>query len=268
MSQDLPMNVDPNKDLFEEKGTITYATEVIATIVGVATTEVEGISSMAGAASISELFSGKPKNLSRGVRVEVGAEEVAVDVSVIVDYGMPIQIVGRDVQENIRKSIETMTGLHVLKVDVHVLGVSFEKENKELEQSQEVARLQSMQDSPRFGGVLQEGVSEPAPKQKKAESAKAKKEQKAKEEKAFEEQAIEEKTIEEKEEVDPSVAEVTPEVILEATEATEVTTEALLEDSEPAELLEPQPDPKPKSGKKSKKSRLPKVDDPDESPPM
>ena len=58
MNQDLPMNVDPT----EEKGTITYATEVIATIVGVATTEVEGIASMSGAASISELFQiKKPK---------------------------------------------------------------------------------------------------------------------------------------------------------------------------------------------------------------
>jgi len=265
MSQDLPMNVDPNKDLFQEKGTITYATEVIATIVGVATTEVEGIASMAGAASISELFSGKPKNLSRGVRVEVGAEEVAVDVSVIVDYGMPIQIVGRDVQENIRKSIETMTGLHVLKVDVHVLGVSFEKENKELEQSQEVARLQSVQDSPRFGGVLQEGESEPAPKPKKMDSAKAGKAKAKKEEKEeLNEEPKEEVKAEAKEEIDPMdfpnegiadvVADETPEAVIEVT----------VED----ESIEPEPQPveKPKSGKKSKKSRPPKTDDPNEPP--
>ena len=136
--QGVPIQVDTT----EEKGTITYATEVVATIVGVATTEVEGIASMAGASSFSDLLSGRPKNLFRGVKVEVGAEEVAVDVSVIVDYGMPVQVVGRNVQENIRKSIETMTGLHVISVDVHVLGVSFEKENKELEQSQEKARLE------------------------------------------------------------------------------------------------------------------------------
>lgn len=158
MNQDLPIHVDP----IEEKGTITYATEVIATIVGVAATEVEGIASMAGAASISELLSGKPKNLSRGVKVEVGAEEVAVDVSVIVDYGMPIQLVCLNVQENIRKSIETMTGLHVIKVDVHVLGVSFEKENKELEQGQEMARLQSENQQQPFAGVSKEDVERPA----------------------------------------------------------------------------------------------------------
>lgn len=66
-----------------------------------------------------------------------------MDVSIIVDYGMPIQVVGLNVQENIRKSVESMTGLHVISVDVHVMGVSFEKENKELQQSQEMARLQA-----------------------------------------------------------------------------------------------------------------------------
>jgi len=56
-----------------------------------------------------------------------------------VDYGMPIQKVGRNAQENVRKSIESMTGLHVEKVDLHVVGVSFEKENQEMQQSQQLA---------------------------------------------------------------------------------------------------------------------------------
>ena len=153
MNQNLPVHMDTP----EEKGTITYATEVIAIIVGVATAEVEGIASMAGTATISELISGRNKNLSRGVKVEVGAEEVAVDVTVVVDYGMPIQVVGRNVQENVRKSIETMTGLHVIKVDVHVQGVSFEKENKELQQGQEMARLQEA-DSAKQASADEAGV--------------------------------------------------------------------------------------------------------------
>ncbi|MDR3050655.1 MAG: Asp23/Gls24 family envelope stress response protein [Oscillospiraceae bacterium] len=139
MNENLPIQVEP----IQEGGTITYATEVIAIIVGVATTEVDGIASMAGVSSISEILGGRNKNVARGVKVEVGAEEVSVDVSVIVDYGIPIQAVCQEVQENIRKSIETMTGLHVIKVDVHVQGVSFEKENKELQQSQQTARLES-----------------------------------------------------------------------------------------------------------------------------
>ena len=80
-----------------------------------------------------------PEELPRGVRVDMNGEDVSVDVSVTVDYGMPIQKVGRSAQENVRKSIESMTGLHVEKVDLHVVGVSFEKENEELQQSQKIA---------------------------------------------------------------------------------------------------------------------------------
>ena len=128
-------NMELNKD--QESGQITYANEVIATIVSVATTEVQGISGIAGSGPISGIL-GKGKS-PRGVRVELVGGSVRVDISVTVDYGMPIQKVGRNVQENVRKSIESMTGLHVEKVDLHVVGVSFEKENQELQQGQKLA---------------------------------------------------------------------------------------------------------------------------------
>ncbi|MGN0773177.1 MAG: Asp23/Gls24 family envelope stress response protein [Candidatus Ventricola sp.] len=129
------MTIDMEKD--QDNGQITYANEVISTIVSVATTEVEGISGIVGAGSISGLI-GKSKP-PRGVRVDMDGQDVNVDVSVTVDYGMPIQKVGRDAQENVRKSIESMTGLHVEKVDLHVVGVSFEKENQEMQLSQRAA---------------------------------------------------------------------------------------------------------------------------------
>lgn len=130
------MNENQNVDIDREQdnGQITYANEVISTIVSVATTEVDGISAIAGNSGLL----GKGK-LPRGVRVDMNGEDVSVDVSVTVDYGMPIQKVGRSAQENVRKSIESMTGLHVEKVDLHVVGVSFEKENEELQQSQKIA---------------------------------------------------------------------------------------------------------------------------------
>ena len=130
------MNENQNVDIDREQnnGQITYANEVISTIVSVATTEVDGISAIAG----NNGLLGKGK-MSRGVRVDMDGEDVSVDVSVTVDYGMPIQKVGRSAQENVRKSIESMTGLHVEKVDLHVVGVSFEKENQELQQSQKIA---------------------------------------------------------------------------------------------------------------------------------
>lgn len=131
------MTIDMERD--QESGQITYANEVISTIVSVATTEVEGISGIAGTSSLSGLLA-KGKT-PRGVRVDMKDGDVNVDISVTVDYGIPIQKVGRNAQENVRKSIESMTGLHVEKVDLHVVGVSFEKENQEMQQSQKLAEL-------------------------------------------------------------------------------------------------------------------------------
>ena len=131
------MTIEMERD--QESGQITYANEVIATIVTVATTEVEGISGIAGAPSSITGILAKGSKTPRSVRVDMVGEDVNVDVSVTVDYGMPIQKVGRNAQENVRKSIESMTGLHVDKVDLHVVGVSFEKENQEMQLSQKAA---------------------------------------------------------------------------------------------------------------------------------
>lgn len=115
----------------EATGTITYANEVVAVIAGVAANEVEGIAGMCPVSTgITDVFS-RNKNITKGVKVEVGTEEVSVDVYVNVEYGTPIQTAATNVQESVRKSIETMTGLHVVRVDVHVQGLSFEKEKKE-----------------------------------------------------------------------------------------------------------------------------------------
>ena len=135
----LPLNVE--KDM-ENTGTITYANEVIAIIAGVATSEVEGIAGMCTSGGISDIL-GRNRNITKGVKVELGSEETSVDLYVIVEYGTPIQKAAHDAQENVRKAIETMTGLHVVRVDVHVQGVSFEKENKALEKGLQSAALAS-----------------------------------------------------------------------------------------------------------------------------
>ena len=152
-----------NNTIVKEKGLddgqITYANEVIATIVSVATTEVDGISGIAGAAGSITGILGKGSKTPRGVKVDVNGNDINVDVSVTVDYGMPIQKVGRNAQENVRKSIESMTGLHVDKVDLHVVGVSFEKENQELQQSQKLA-LTIEEERPAAEEVAQEAAEE------------------------------------------------------------------------------------------------------------
>ena len=110
-------------------GTISYANEVIATIAGVAANEIEGIAGMCVSGGFSDIL-GRNKNITRGVKVEVGSQEAAVDLYIIVEYGYPIQKVSAEVQENVRRALESLTGLHVVRVDVHVQGVSFEQEKK------------------------------------------------------------------------------------------------------------------------------------------
>lgn len=127
-NKNLPLHMEDGNEM----GTITYANEVIAIIAGMATNEVEGVvNTTATTTGIADLFA-RSKPVTRGVKVEVGTEEASVDIVLNVEYGKPIQKVCTDVQENVRKAIETMTGLHVLRVDVHVTGISFEKETKEI----------------------------------------------------------------------------------------------------------------------------------------
>ena len=111
-------------------GTISYANDVIAIIAGLAATEIAGISGMSGGitSGIAEMLG--RKNLTKGVKVEVGTEETAIDLNVIVDYGVQIHKVAFDVQENVKKAVETMTGLHVVEVNVYVQGVNVAQEPK------------------------------------------------------------------------------------------------------------------------------------------
>ena len=127
-------------------GTITYANEVIAIIAGIAANEVEGIAGMCTSGGFSDII-GKNRNVTRGVKVEVGTEEVSVDLYTVIEYGQPIQKVASEVQENVRKSIEAMTSLKVVRVDVHVQGVSFEKEKREVQTNLENVKRQSLPES-------------------------------------------------------------------------------------------------------------------------
>jgi uncharacterized alkaline shock family protein YloU len=71
------------------------------------------------------------KNAQRGVSVEVGQLEAAIDLRIIVHYGIPIQEVCRQLQLNVRESVENMTGLQVVEVNVKVEGVAFKEEEPE-----------------------------------------------------------------------------------------------------------------------------------------
>lgn len=118
----------------KENSEIKIADDVVAVIAGVAVSEVPGVANMAGgfAGGISEVLSGK-KNLSKGIKVEVGEKEAKIDVNIIVEYGTRIPDVAFEIQNRVKKAVETMTGLKVLEVNVHVQGVSTETIDEENE---------------------------------------------------------------------------------------------------------------------------------------
>ena len=115
-------------------GTIRVADEVVSIIAGLATTEVAGVADMSGgiAGGIAEILG--RKNFSKGVKVEVGEKEAAVDLYIIVKYGIRIPEVALAAQENVKRAIETMTGLTVVEVNVHVQGVGFPEEEPKPEE--------------------------------------------------------------------------------------------------------------------------------------
>ena len=113
------------------KGNVKISTEVVATIAGIAANEINGVSGMCGniAGGIAELL-GSKKNPSKGVKVEITEESAVIDLFVVVEYGIRIPDLAWELQENVKASVESMTGLSVDKVNIHVDGVSFEKDKK------------------------------------------------------------------------------------------------------------------------------------------
>ena len=115
-------------------GSIRIADEVVSIIAGLAATEVEGIAGMSGgiAGGIAEMLG--RKNFAKGVKVEVGEKEAAVDLYIIVKYGVRIPDVALAAQENVKQAIENMTGLSVVEVNIHVQGVGFPDEEGKVDE--------------------------------------------------------------------------------------------------------------------------------------
>ena len=109
-------------------GEVQIADEVVATIAGLAATEVKGVSATSGNVTneIAEKL-GK-KNLSRGVKVVVNPDAVSVDMSLTLDYGYGIPETAKLVQEKVKLAIENMTGLQVKEVNVRIAGVNIVKQ--------------------------------------------------------------------------------------------------------------------------------------------
>lgn len=107
-------------------GEVRVADEVVAIIAGLAATEVEGVESMAGNITNELVSKLGMKNLSKGVKINVGEERVAVDLALNIKYGSEIPAVSKKVQEKVKSAIETMTGLEVSEVNIKIAGVNIE----------------------------------------------------------------------------------------------------------------------------------------------
>ena len=111
-------------------GIVQIADDVVAIIAGLATTEVKGVASMAGNITKEIVAKLGRKNLSKGVKVEVVAGEVSVDLAINIEYGYNVPQVSLKVQEKVKTAIENMTGLTVKEVNISIAGVALEENNK------------------------------------------------------------------------------------------------------------------------------------------
>ena len=121
------VNVKEEKDFTSE---VKIAGDVIATIAGLAATEIEGIASMQG--NLTNELVGKLgiKNLTKGVTIEFDEDGASVHValSVIMKYGYSIPKVCKAVQDRVKNAIENMAGLKVCDVNINIVGVETETE--------------------------------------------------------------------------------------------------------------------------------------------
>jgi uncharacterized alkaline shock family protein YloU len=108
------------------EGQISVADGVVQKIAGKACREIPGVHAMGtGGArafgSIRERIPGSSgPSVAQGVGVEVGETEAAIDLDIVVEYGVPIADLGRSIQRNVKQAVERMTGLRVVEVNVAV----------------------------------------------------------------------------------------------------------------------------------------------------
>lgn len=121
------------ENVVDSMGNIKISEEVIAIVSGIAASEVKGVAGMSNtiAGGIAELL-GK-KSMSKGVRVELSETTTTIGISLIVEYGCRIPDVAWEVQEKVKKAVESMTGLEVIEVNIFVDGLVIPKEEKPAE---------------------------------------------------------------------------------------------------------------------------------------
>ena len=145
--------------LRSDMGTTTVSTAEVSQIAGIAAQEVEKVQMGGGATAAVGGFlqsvtgtvtgnSGGGANFSRGVSVEVGEEEAAIDLTMAIEYGQSIPGITDAVRRNVINRVENLAGLRVTEVNIQVNDVQIPEERpmlQEQEQTEEMARRQEQQ---------------------------------------------------------------------------------------------------------------------------
>lgn len=120
--------IDISEEGIDEESSIKIAPDVVCAIAGIATSEIKGVAGMftSFASGIAEKL-GTKKPATKGIKAEINDNSTIIDIYIIVDYGIRIPELAWEIQENVKNSVETMTGLMVEKVNIHINGVSFKK---------------------------------------------------------------------------------------------------------------------------------------------
>ena len=112
----------------ENIGSVQIADDVVAMIASLATTEVDGVSAMAGNITNDLMSKVGMKNLTKGVKVDVLNGNVSVDLAVTMEFGCNIPATCQKVQLKVKNAIENMTGLTCSDVNIRIVGVNMKKD--------------------------------------------------------------------------------------------------------------------------------------------
>jgi uncharacterized alkaline shock family protein YloU len=129
------------------QGKTMIADTVVSKIAGLATRQVDGVAGFGGGAAramgaVRERIPGARSSSSQGVAVEVGERQAAIDLTIVVDYGVAIVELARAIRRNVIGSIEQMTGLEVVEVNISVVDLQQPGEDTGEERARQPARVE------------------------------------------------------------------------------------------------------------------------------